>query len=477
MTVDDYDRVPYPSSAYRETRPDHLELVGRLFHLGPRPAHEARVLEIGCASGGNLFPTAERFPGARLVGIDRSAEQIAAGRRDLAILGLTNVELICCDLAELDEGFGAFDYIVAHGVYSWVAPPVRESLLAAIAGRLAPRGIALVSYDAKPGWHLKALGREILREGAGAGDPDGQVRAARTHLDFIAAGARPDDARYRALLADQVHARADVPDNVLYHDDLAEFCQGFWFWEVAERLAAHGLAYLADANLATMAPDLEPATLQAVGALAGSLIEGEQLLDFLNNRRFRTTLVCHAGAAIKRSISAAALVDLHVASDVALEALADPDRPPSVESLSELVLLLLAEEWPGSLPFRALVERVRAASEVPVAAERVAAELAGVVLELVFRGDAELALHAPAFVLEPSAQPCASKVARLDATRGPRVTSLRHMPALLSDEERRMIALCDGSRDREALARELGMGLETVEAVLGGLARQAVLVL
>src|SRR6266567_8093421 len=152
-----YDRVHYPAKPYHVTRPDHLELFGWLFGMRPRPADEARVLEIGCGTGENVLLAAECFPRARFVGVDLSPSQIDAGRRTQAALGLDNVELRSFDLTRIDAEFGEFDYIVAHGVYSWVPAPVREALLEVMRQRLAPQGIAFVSANVKPGWFAKAL--------------------------------------------------------------------------------------------------------------------------------------------------------------------------------------------------------------------------------------------------------------------------------------------------------------------------------
>jgi tRNA G46 methylase TrmB len=69
---DSYDSVPYVSFAHAYTHPDSLCSLGRLFGLSPASPRRCRVLELGCASGGNLIPMAEQLPEAELVGIDRS---------------------------------------------------------------------------------------------------------------------------------------------------------------------------------------------------------------------------------------------------------------------------------------------------------------------------------------------------------------------------------------------------------------------
>src|SRR5262245_44993515 len=137
-----YDAVPYPSLPVARSQPEYLETIARLRGMQPAGAEQARVLELGCASGGNLLPLAERYPNAQFLGIDRSARQIAMAQQTTRGAGLANVEFQRRDIVELDPRIGSFDYIIAHGIYSWVEAPVRDKLLALCRDCLAPQGIA-----------------------------------------------------------------------------------------------------------------------------------------------------------------------------------------------------------------------------------------------------------------------------------------------------------------------------------------------
>ena len=122
----------------------------------------ARVLEIGCASGGHLIPLAAAWPKARFLGVDISPVQIAAGRDRIARAGLANIALDARSLHEIGAEDGAFDYIICHGLLSWVAEPLREALLRVVAERLAPNGVAMVSFNVLPGWRLIQVARDSL---------------------------------------------------------------------------------------------------------------------------------------------------------------------------------------------------------------------------------------------------------------------------------------------------------------------------
>ena len=67
-----YDAVPYESKSFPQTHPDRLATLGRLFGMNPAPVTHSRVLELGCAGGGNLIPMAFHLPENDFLGIDLS---------------------------------------------------------------------------------------------------------------------------------------------------------------------------------------------------------------------------------------------------------------------------------------------------------------------------------------------------------------------------------------------------------------------
>ena len=137
-------------------------MIAQLLGLTPPPPTTARILEIGCASGGHIIPLAAQYPDARLVGIDLSAAQIASGLARVDRLGLANVELVRGDLVEFAPRPQTFDYVLCHGVYSWAPIEVRAAIQRLIAASLSPAGIAYVSYNVLPGWRLKQTLRDVL---------------------------------------------------------------------------------------------------------------------------------------------------------------------------------------------------------------------------------------------------------------------------------------------------------------------------
>ena len=162
MADNSYHQVPYLTVPLAQTHPDRLASVAALFGMAPAPVTACRVLEVGCGTGGNLIPMAYFLPGSRFTGIDLAEGAVAEGLRAAGELGLGNLDLIAMDLCEIGPAMGEFDYIIAHGVYSWIPEDVRDRLLAVCRERLAPQGVACISYNALPGRHVRMMLREMM---------------------------------------------------------------------------------------------------------------------------------------------------------------------------------------------------------------------------------------------------------------------------------------------------------------------------
>ena len=157
-----YDEVLYPNAPFGQTHPDRLATLAILFGMDPAPINRCRVLELGCGDGENLIPMAFENPAAQFLGLDAAAMAIRAGKQEIATLGLANIRLEHMDIMDAGPELGTFDYVIAHGLYSWVPEPVRDKLLALAKAVLAPHGVAFVSYNALPGGRLRQMFRDMM---------------------------------------------------------------------------------------------------------------------------------------------------------------------------------------------------------------------------------------------------------------------------------------------------------------------------
>jgi 2-polyprenyl-3-methyl-5-hydroxy-6-metoxy-1,4-benzoquinol methylase len=145
-----YDQVPYEGFPITPTHPDRIIPIARLLGLTPTPATRCRVLELGCGDGVNLLPMAATMPESEFVGIDLAVNPIAKANGMAQALGLSNIRFQQMNVMDMDAGFGQFDYILAHGLYSWVPAVVRDRIMSVCQSHLTPNGIAYISYNVYP---------------------------------------------------------------------------------------------------------------------------------------------------------------------------------------------------------------------------------------------------------------------------------------------------------------------------------------
>lgn len=484
-----YDAVPYPRLAHQNTHPSHVAALATLLRFETRPPEQWRVLELGCASGSNILPMAVTLPGAHFVGIDLSPRQIEMGRADAAALALQNVELHTLDLLDLVQEptrFGEFDYIVAHGLYSWVPAEVRPAILKIIRASLAPTGLAFISYNAFPGWHaMEALRHVMLYHIRHVEEPAQGAVAARALLDLLAENLAPEKSIYGAhirafrdyLLKDEDQT-PDERNSYLLHDHLAHFNQPFYIHEFIAQVEEAGLSYVSDTDLVVDLPVGIPS--ESRGKLEGFVhnrVDMLQYVDFFANRLFRRSLISLPGPELGRILDPRRVRSLWFSSP------AVPDRPEMdfgrgvVEKfatrqgisisldhpLTKAAFWLLVKQWPRLFQFDELWREARTFLQERnggVAVEVSDGDLVHLSANLVqaHMSSSDLielfgcpAAHADG--VEPL--PVGSRWARLEVLHSPTVTNLRHERVHLEPLEAEILRLLDGTRDVAALAELL----------------------
>ncbi|RMH70089.1 MAG: methyltransferase domain-containing protein [Bacteroidetes bacterium] len=482
-----YDTVPYPTLPSPYTHPDTPATLGRLHGMPVAPVERCRVLEVGCGDGGNLIPMAHDLPGSTFVGIDLAERPIAHGRDRAAALGLHNLTLMALDLRQTPADLGAFDYIIAHGVYAWVPADVREGLLALIRRHLAPHGLALVSYALYPGAYLFRMLREMmLFHVRGIEDPLHRAAQARALLHLLH-DAQAEDTAYARVIAEKLKRFSTVPDEYLTHDILNEHYAPCTFLDFVEHARAHDLRYLADADYFSMHPGGLPGAVRTpLQALEETPLLLEQYLDFMRGRSFRRSLLCHPEAAVQTP-HPAAMDALYFAAPVEATPVGVGTPPEAVatlrglrghsiqtgHALTQAVARYLGDQWPRRVPFGELLDVARPHHDD--AGTSADALLRVLLLGLYRDGFLEAHTCAPPLTLTPGDRPEASRVARHAAEASAVVPNLHHQPVTLDEDEWDLLPYLDGSRDRAALEAATGFTPDEQDALLARLARQALL--
>ncbi len=403
------------------------------------------MLEVGCGDAANLVGMAVVLPGATFVGVDSAPGAIARGRELVDALGLDNVALHAQGIEAFEAEPAGFDYAIAHGVYSWVAPATRDALLALCRAALAPDGVAYVSYNALPGGHARlALRDMLLFHTAALEDSDERAAQARALLRFVVEGT-PGDTELRRRAAELL----ERSDATLLHDDLAAVNEPIHFHAFAAHAARHGLQYLAEADFFEMQIGALPEPAADALREIEDPIRREQYLDLLKGRMFRQTLLVAAEHAIDRTPRPRVLEALAVSTQARRNGATfegpsgstlSTDHPAVVAALERA-----AEAWPAALWVRDLADP---------GPDRDA--LCDALLRAYAANLVALHVHPPRLVTTPGEAPCASPLARHQAAAGDLVTNLRHVTVRIEDDlGRRLVTLLDGTRDRAAVRADL----------------------
>lgn len=475
--LDPYDEFPYINFSYPQSHINRLATLGTLLGMTPAPIESCRVLELACGDGSNLLPMAYNLPQSQFLGIDRAAKPIDKGTEVIKALRLDNMKLLLRDLMTVTrESIGKFDYIIAHGLYSWVPSPVQDRLLEIGKSCLAPQGILYVSYNVYPGCRQRQMVRDmILFHTRDVKDETDRVTQGRALINWLAS-AQPKPKAYSVYLKEVNDIFGKVDDGAIRHDIIAEVNTPVYFHEFISHASRHGLKFLSEAahfNIREHEFPLE-VTSQLFTLANESEITEEQYLDFLEGRSFRQTLLCHNEVKVERTSGAECIREFYLSS---------PARPESAKvdlnsnktekflaseeitaatnfPLAKAALLHLGEIYPCAIHFDdLLVEAGRLIGPVnPLdgeEAEKASRTLAELLFKIYGVGVIEFHMHLPQFTVIPGERPLASSLARLQAQQGPITTSLFGNNVRFDDFlGRQFLLLLDGTRDRTALIKD-----------------------
>jgi SAM-dependent methyltransferase len=477
-----YNDVAYVGVPNRYSHPDHLAAVATLLGLDAAPVATCRVLELGSGDGANLLPMAASLPDAKFTGCDFAQRAIDRARRMAGDLALTNVALSCVDLRDLPADLGTFDYVIAHGMYSWIPVDVRDRLLPLIARHLAPNGVAFVSYNTFPGCHIRRAAWEMLHYHArGITDLETKLAAVRGLIELLGDPARSQHPNDEALRA-ELRNMAKLDDSALCHDDLSEPNNPVYFHEFAADAAKSGLTFLAEGELHTMVGgSITPRVRQALGQM--DRLTREQYLDFVHFRRFRQSLLCHAQALSQFVMRPPRAAAMHASASTSLRnAARDQNIPPEqdedVRALRDTVL----NAWPRGISIAELAAaQASRPRNIPAGAARKPVET--IAVELWVAGTIDLRANAPAVAVAAGDRPAAFGPARWMARETAFVPNVYHEVIELKDTTgRALLQWLDGTHTRAELIAMIGGpyklpdGPAQLEQGLARLARVALLV-
>ena len=301
-----YADLGYLSQPFPYASAPFLESYARLLGLSPAPASNARILEIGSSYGGNLISQALFYPQATFTGIEIAPTQVSVGKTYIDQLGITNLDLLEGDVNESHDHLGTYDYIIAHGFYSWVDEDTKDNFLRLCKEHLAENGILYMSYNTYPGWHkmdsVRAL-LEFANKDIDTLNHREKVRHGKTVASKLGALMLEYDTvkNQQTSFLQSLRQTLQKQDCYVGHDHLEPVNTPVYFHQCMDHMAEHGFTYLCDCDLNLSFPTVYDETLRTqLQVLAPhDPLAREQYIDFMLNTAFRKSLFTHKGATPK----------------------------------------------------------------------------------------------------------------------------------------------------------------------------------
>ncbi len=297
--VQHYNEQPYESYAFPASKPSHIATIASLIGLEPIPCQNSRVLEIGCASGGNIIPIASHNPEAEFIAFDIAQSQIDLANQKVEDLGLSNIKFLCLDLNNLPDNLGKFDYIIAHGVHSWIPKELQSVLMKQIKNLLSPQGLAYLSYNTFPGWHYQQVIRNAMLFAGQEKISAIEKQEAGESMIKLLKSIDNNTPNYGGLMKSTLNliddSELDRESYYIGHEYLDNFNNPVYFHEFIQSASEFGLSYAADAQIHSMFHPLSQQALEDLQKITGNeRLKYEQALDFIKNRSFRQSIICHS---------------------------------------------------------------------------------------------------------------------------------------------------------------------------------------
>ncbi len=452
-----YDQVSYEDEPFSNTHPETLSAIGTLYGLAPASPNSCRFLELGAAKGNNIIGMAYALPNSEFIGIDLSEKQVEEGIDNINKLGLKNVQLKHADILDLDEKLGKFDYIIAHGILSWVPEVVRDKMFELCSKLLTSNGICYFSYNTYPGWKAREIFRDIMlidsKEVVDTEDLINKSRRALKITSNMLLGSQSDFSKH---LKEEIKHFISRPDWYFLHDFLAEINNPFYISEIFTKAKHFNLQYLVDTELSTSTTmGLDQHASQTLNKLKDDLLSFEQYADIARLRSFRRSLFCRKEIKVDRNCFQKNIYNLFIATNLIEKEISTEAKNKTIEfshpnggsirlqdpaALTALRKIISA--WPVAISVSELINNLSMSGTTLKQNENIIE----VLINGIFANLIEVRSSTGYSTNLLAERPIASKLARQQALTKQSVTTLLHHSISIDNNERELLILLDGTR-------------------------------
>lgn len=298
-----YQGHAYPAMSHPRADPAVSAVAARIGGLKTAHPARARILEIGCNSGHHLIPLAIRWPASEFMGLDLSAGSIDLANRQAMAAGVKNVDFKVADLRDYQPEGGPFDFIIAHGFFSWVPDDVKAKLFDFCRENLAENGIATVSFNLECGWKSRLPVIEKTR--AIRNFKDCELTEA---LEILRSISEPDS-RDVEIIDDMLAKGAAV----LACDDFGPINDPWSLERFVKAAGNAGLRWLGETVPSENFPDsLGDEAIQELSQSHSDPLALQTAADDLAQRTFRSGILCRGDAPVDDAIQLSMILDFAV---------------------------------------------------------------------------------------------------------------------------------------------------------------------
>jgi len=466
---------PFP-----QTHPNRLAAIATLFGMQAPDVKRCRVLELGCSDGANLVPMAVQYPKSEFVGVDLSEHKTAEGKKTIRELKLKNIKIECQNILDINpKNLEKFDYIIVHNIYSWVPAEVCQKILQICREQLTPNGVAYVSYNTYPGWHMRGMLRDMMQfHVRQLKDPKQKVQQAHALINFLATSVPTENSPYGMLLKNELAQMQRWPDYYFYHDSLEKTNEPVYFHQFIEAAMQEGMQYLGEADLASMVVQNFPQPIkETLQKIAPNIVAMEQYMDFLRNRTYRQTLICHQEIKLSRNISSENLQAFYFAAP--LKAVAEKPEITSdkVEEfqlpngakisannpIAKAMWQHLATSWPQAVDIKNIITGVKSQIDTKDDIQQPLTEL---LLQAFMKGAVQCYAHPFEMTMQVSKCPSTTPLARYEAQKRAWVTNQKHEPINIDKLNQNILTQLDGKHDKKDLQKILSSMVDKNEITI-----------
>ncbi|WP_051906495.1 class I SAM-dependent methyltransferase [Methylomarinum vadi] len=246
--------------------------------------------ELGCGKGVTLNLLADANPDSHFIGIDFNESHIQAARQQAEDCDIKNVRYFPYSFDQLDQkDLPEFDYIVLHGVYSWISPELRGHIVNFIRRKLKPGGVVMVSYNALPGKALDKILRDMMLTYANTQDVSLLEKTSHgiSYLDYLAQHKAPFFQQNPKAI-DKVALLKKQDMRYVAHEYFGEHWNPLYFSDVYKEMQTAGMQFAGQTEIMANYANLAfPSGFQDQFNQSSDRISLEIHRDFILNNGFR----------------------------------------------------------------------------------------------------------------------------------------------------------------------------------------------